>query len=97
MIMAIEEAIAAGLTARAACAAVELSERRFRRWRARAHAGDDTRHRKPPEVRPINALIPEEHDAIRAAVAKAEWADLSCRELSIKILDWRPRPSICRM
>lgn len=87
MIMAIEEAIAAGLTARAACAAVELSERRLRRWRARAQEGDYARHRKPPEVRPINALTPEEHDAIRAAVAKAEWADLSCRELSIKILE----------
>ena len=89
--MAIEEAVTAGLTARAACAAVELSERRFRRWQVRAQAGDYARHRKPAEVRPVNALTPEEHDAIRAAVAKAEWADLSCRELSIKILETQER------
>ena len=87
MIMAIEQAIAVGLAARAACAAVELSERRFRRWRVRAREGDYTRHRKPADVRPINALTPEEHEAIREAVACAEWADLSCRELSIKILE----------
>ena len=91
LIMAIEEAIGAGLTERAACAAVALSERRFRRWRVRAREGDYARHRKPADVRPINALTPEEHEAIREAVACAEWADLSCRELSITILETQER------
>lgn len=85
--MAIEEAVRDGLTAKAACAAVELSERRWRRWQVRAQASDYTRHAKPATVRPVNALTPTEHDAMHVAVAKAEWADLSCRELSIKILE----------
>ena len=85
--MAIEDALAAGLTTQAACAAVELSERRFRRWCARAQEGDYARHAKPATVRPVNALTPEEHEAIREAVASAAWADLGCRELSIKILE----------
>jgi len=67
--MAIEDAIAAELTTQAACAAVELSERRFRRWRIRAQEGDYARHAKPATVRPVNALTPEEHEAIREAEA----------------------------
>ena len=45
----------------------------------------------PLAVRPINALTSEEREAIREAVACAEWADLSCRELSIKILETQER------
>lgn len=66
---------------------MELSERRLRRWRARAQEGGYARHAKSVTGRPVNAITPEEQDAIRAAVAKAEWTDLSCRELSIKILE----------
>lgn len=82
-----EDAIAAGLTTEAVCATVEVSVRRFRRWRVRARQGDVMRHPKPSTVQPANALTPQEAAAIRAAVACAEWADLSCRELSIKIME----------
>lgn len=84
---AMEEARTEGMTIRDVCATVELDERRFRRWRDRAADGDDTRHAKPATVKPVNALTPAEHAAIQRAVAKAEWADCSCRELSIKIVE----------
>jgi transposase InsO family protein len=82
-----EEAVAAGLTSQAVCATMGVSERRFRRWRARARQGDLTRHPKPASVQPANALTPQEAGAIQEAVACAEWADLSCRELSIKLME----------
>jgi hypothetical protein len=52
----LEQAIAEGLTARAACAVLGLSERRWRERRRRASAGDYERHPKPASVRPYNAL-----------------------------------------
>ena len=79
--------MAAGLPTQAVCATVGVSERRFRRWRARARQGDLARHPKSATVQPANALTPQEAVAIREAVACAEWADLSCRELSIKIME----------
>jgi len=82
-----EEAITAGLPTQAVCATIGVSERRVRRWRARARQGDLARHPKPATVQPTNALTPQEAAAIRAAVACAEWADSSCRELSIKIME----------
>ena len=82
-----EDALAAGLTTQAVCATVGVSERRFRRWRARARQGDLTRHPKPATAQPANALTPQEAAVIREAVACAEWADVSCRELSIKIME----------
>ncbi|MBZ0159589.1 MAG: hypothetical protein K8G79_05575 [bacterium] len=85
--MAIEDAIAAGLATQAACAAIELNERRFQRWRTLAQEGDYARHAKPATVRPVNAPTPEAHEAIREAVARTAWADLNCRKRSIKILE----------
>jgi len=82
-----EEAIASGMTMREVCAVVGLSERRFREWRIRACKGDISRHPKPENTKPYNALTPEEEAAIERAVACAEWADLSCRELSVKIME----------
>jgi putative transposase len=81
----LEGAIAEGLTARAGCAVLGLSERRWREWQVRARVGDFTRHAVPAHVRPYNAQTPQERELIRSAVAGAEWADLSCRELSVKI------------
>lgn len=83
----LEEAIAAGMTARAVCTVVGVSERRLRGWRARARGGDYARHARPADVRPVNALTPGEAVAIQRAVACTEWADLSCRELSVKIME----------
>lgn len=77
----------AGLSQRTVCAIVELDERRFRRWRGRARASDFDRHPKPAIVQPFNALTPEERAAIDRAVKCAAWADLSCRELSVKMME----------
>ncbi len=85
--MIMEDALTDGLSVRAACAVVGLDERRFRRWRTRGRLGDFTRHDPAPEVRPVNALTPDESAAIQRAVASADWADLSTRELSIKIME----------
>lgn len=87
MITAIEEAIADGLTVETACQTVGVSERRLREWRARARQGDFTRHPKSKDVRPFNALTPTECETIAQAVACREWADLSCREISVKIME----------
>lgn len=80
-------AIAEGLSVRAACAVLGLSERRWRKWQARARVGDFERHAVPAHVRPYNALTPQERGLIASAVASADWADLSGRELSVKILE----------
>jgi len=82
-----DEAVQTGLSIRAACAAVGVSERRFRGWRERAEAGDYARHPKPLHVRPVNALTEEEHEMVREAVASTEWVDSSCRELSVKVME----------
>lgn len=87
MMVILEEAVASGLSVPAACAAAGLSERRFWYWRARAAEGDFERRRKSVTVRPVNALMPVEQEAIRRAVACAEWADMSCRELSVRIME----------
>jgi putative transposase len=83
----LEQAIAEGLTARAACAVLGLSERRWREWRHRASAGDYERHPKPASVRPYNALTTPEQARLEEAGGCAEWADCSCRELSVRILE----------
>lgn len=82
-----EAAIAEGLTAKAACAVLGLSERRWRVWRNRAVSGDFERHPKPASVRPYNALTAPEQGLLAEAVASAAWADASCRELSVRILE----------
>jgi len=81
------DAIADGLSVRAACAVVGLSERRWRKWQVRARVGDFDRHAIPAHVRPYNALVPQERELIRSAVGCTAWADASCRELSVKILE----------
>ncbi len=83
----IEEAMEAGMTGQAVCVVVGISERRLREWRGRARQGDYARHAKPAYVRPVNALTPQEEAAIERAVGCAEWADLSCRELSVRIME----------
>ena len=83
----LEEAIRNGLSVRQACAVVGLKERRFRHWRRLAHAGRYERRRKPFEVRAHNALRPEEWALIQEAVKRSDWADLSCRELSVKLME----------
>lgn len=87
MIAAVEEAMAAGLTEERACAVLGISVRRFQDWRQRARTGEVDRRRKSPEVRPVNALTVQEQAAMQRAVACVEWADCSCRELSIKIME----------
>src|SRR3989304_11886 len=81
------DAVPRGRSAGAACAVLGLSERRWRVWRSRARVGDFERHAVPAHVRPYNALTPQERELIRSAVGSAGWADASCRELSVKILE----------
>lgn len=83
----VAEAVRSGLTKQEVCRVLGLSERRFRIWQARARRGDYARHKKAPEVRPYNALRPEEETLIQRAVARGEWTDLSCRELSVRIME----------
>jgi putative transposase len=80
-------AMAEGLSVPAACAAVGISKRRYWYWRARAASGSYARQPKPAHVRPVNALTPPERDLIAQAVGGAEWADASCRELSVRIME----------
>jgi transposase InsO family protein len=84
---AMEEAITAGLSVPAACATVGVSERRYWYWRAQAAEGSFDRRPKPAHVRPVNALTPREREVIAEAVGSAEWADASCRELSVRIME----------
>ncbi len=83
----VTEAVRSGLTREQACRVLGLTDRRLRIWQARARRGDYDRHAKPPTSRPYNALRPEENAAIERAVAKTEWADLSCQELSVKVME----------
>ncbi len=87
MITVVEEAMALGLTEQKACEAMGISVRRFQDWRQRAQSGEYERRSKSPLTRPFNALTPAETEAIESAVSCAAWADLSCRELSIKIME----------
>jgi transposase InsO family protein len=83
----LEEAIQNGLTIQRVCAVAELDERRFRRWRDLAQAGMYDRRRKDPSVRPYNALRSQEKALIQEAVVRSDWADLSCREISIRLME----------
>ncbi len=83
----VSEAVRSGLTREHACRVLGLTDRRFRIWQARARRGDYERHAKPPTFRPYNALRPEEEAAIERVVARGEWADLSCQELSVKVME----------
>lgn len=82
-----KEAIRNGMKKKRVYTVVGISERRFREWNQRAASGDVDRHKKSDDVRPYNALTPEEHRIIKESVEYSEWADLSCRELSVKIME----------
>lgn len=83
----LQEAIDGGLTVKQACAVVGLKERRYRHWRRLAERGEYERRRKSPEVRSHNALLPEEKALIAEAVTRSDWADLSSREISIRLME----------
>jgi len=87
LIEIMEEAMAKGMTMAAVSGVVGISTRRFKRWRKRARDGDYDRHRKPEEVRPVNALTPKEQEILKEAVGCEKWADLNCRVLSVKIIE----------
>jgi len=52
-----------------------------------AERGLYERRRKSPEVRPHNALLQQEKVLIEEAVRRSDWADLSCREISIRLME----------
>lgn len=87
MIKIIEESMNNGMTMEAACNVVGINTRRLKRWKKRARTQDYDRHKKPKNIRPINALTPEEKEIIKKAVASEKWADMNCRELSVRIME----------
>lgn len=83
MILAlVAEAMSQGLTQKRACDVLSLSPRTLQRWRQ--PAGERT---ATPRPRPHNALLPAESRAVEAVIRSPQHADMSCRELTVALLD----------
>jgi transposase InsO family protein len=82
-LMAVAEAQAAGVSQKRGAQALGLSARTLQRWQ---RAGAPPR-RRGGNPRPWNALLPEEHGLIVAAVARRDLADGSCRMLAFWVLE----------
>ncbi|MEK6716865.1 MAG: hypothetical protein AABZ16_05195, partial [candidate division NC10 bacterium] len=77
------EAQVTGLNQAKAAQALGLSARSLQRWRR----PPTLTPRRRGNLRPWNALLPEEHRLIVAAVARRELADGSCRMLAFWLLE----------
>ncbi|MGI6544663.1 MAG: IS3 family transposase [Limnochordia bacterium] len=83
------EACDQGMTLAKACEILQLDERRIQRWIKLAEEGCYTRQSAcdaKPHV-PYNALTPEQKAVLEQYLAAKEYADASCRELSIRTLE----------
>jgi len=78
----VAEAMSQGLTQKQACAVLSLSPRTLQRWRQPVREKTAT-----PHPRPYNALLPAESRAVEAIIRSPQHADLSCRELSLALLE----------
>jgi putative transposase len=78
----VTEAMSQGLAQKRACQVLSLSPRTLQRWRQPAREGVAT-----PHPRPHNALLPAESRAVEAIIRSPQHADMSCRELSLALLD----------
>jgi putative transposase len=77
------------MTLAKACEILQLDERRIQRWIKLAEEGCYTRQSAcdaKPHV-PYNALTPEQKAVLEQYLAAKEYADASCRELSIRTLE----------
>ena len=84
MVNVIEDAKRQGLVRVKSCELLQVSVRRVERWRARAAASGSMTYAAPGPKRPWNAIMPEEREAVRAFVARADTVDLSLQALAIK-------------
>lgn len=78
-----------GLRLKKICAILRICERRIQRWK---HAARQERYSRkapegPREHKPYNALTPEEWDLVHRMIADAEYADASCRDLSVLAME----------
>lgn len=73
-----------GLARVHSCMLLQVSVRRVERWRARKAASGALSYAKPGPRRPWNALVPQEHHAVRAFVAREDTVDLSLQAIAIK-------------
>jgi len=79
----VAEAMSQGLTQKRACEVLGLSPRTLQRWQQ--SDGQDKVATPPP--RPYNALLPAESKAVEAIIRSPQHADMSCRELSLALLE----------
>lgn len=86
---AIDEACEQGLTLAKACEIIQISERRIYRWRNLAAANRYSRKQpdRPRQHKPYNALTPTERKLVDQYIAAKEFADVSCRDLSMAVLE----------
>ncbi len=75
----LEEAVASGARLDRACDTLGLTVRTLQRWRKRGQHGFD--RRLGPKTPPGNKLSPKERQAVREAVNRAEYRDLSPKQI----------------
>jgi DNA-binding transcriptional MerR regulator len=80
----IDEAQNSGLSLSRVCKILKLDRRRVQRWRK---LKDQDRKPYSRQSKPYNALLDQEKEIVATMVASKEYADASCRELSIKALE----------
>lgn len=78
----VAEAMSQGLSQKRACQVLSLSPRTLQRWREPVEERATAAH-----PRPYNALLPAESRAVEAIIRSPQHADMSCRELSLALLE----------
>jgi putative transposase len=81
----VDEAVAAGSSAEAACEVIGLSTRTVARWKAEAGGGED--HRTDPRPSPAHKLTEAERAAILSTCNSPEFRDLSPKQIVPRLAD----------
>jgi transposase InsO family protein len=81
----IDEAIAAGASLSAACAAIGLSARTLERWRNQPEGGSD--RREGPKTTPAHALTAKERKRIVEVATSPEYRNMSIRQVVPRLAD----------
>ena len=66
---------------------MQIDERRAQRWRKDAASGIYNRKTRASNQKSYNALTPAEDAIVNQMIASKEYADASCRVLSIETLN----------
>lgn len=82
----IDEGREAGLSQTQICELLQISERRIQRWRLLAQESRLARKSVSRTTKPYNALTPAENEIVDRMLASREFADASCRVLSIETM-----------